>query len=74
MLARADDHVDAHVADRLDEGAQHALRRGAVEVAAELEEHAARRIPLSPPDVQLIDTVMSQFAAEPTITPRARNS
>jgi DNA-binding CsgD family transcriptional regulator len=51
-LAWADDQVDADVADRLDEGVKHALQRGAIDVAADLEEHAARRTPLSPPDVR----------------------
>jgi len=53
MLARADDHIDAQVADRLEDGAKHALRRGAVEVAADLEEHSARRTPQSQSDVKL---------------------
>jgi DNA-binding CsgD family transcriptional regulator len=45
MLARANDEADEHLASVLHEAAGHALRRGAVEVAADLEEQAARRTP-----------------------------
>jgi DNA-binding CsgD family transcriptional regulator len=45
MLACANDEPDEHVASVLHDAAQHALRRGAVEVAADLDEQSARRTP-----------------------------
>ena len=45
MLAQAGDDADEHVANVLHDAAEHALRRGAVEVAAELDEQSARRTP-----------------------------
>lgn len=45
VLAQVDDGADERVADVLHEAAEHALRRGAVEVAAELDELSARRTP-----------------------------
>ena len=45
MLMRASDEADENLADVLKEAAEHALRRGAVEVAAELNEQSARRTP-----------------------------
>jgi DNA-binding CsgD family transcriptional regulator len=45
MLMRAGNDADAHVAGVLHDAAEHALRRGSVEVAADLEEHSARRTP-----------------------------
>lgn len=43
MYARSGKEVDDHVADVLHDAAEHALRRGAVEVAADLDEQSARR-------------------------------
>jgi DNA-binding CsgD family transcriptional regulator len=45
MLACASDEADDRVAGILHDAAQHALRRGAVEVAADLDEQSARRTP-----------------------------
>jgi DNA-binding CsgD family transcriptional regulator len=46
MLAHGDDAAaDARVADVLHDAAEHALRRGAIEVAADLDEESARRTP-----------------------------
>lgn len=45
MLARSADGADEHVAEVLHEAADHAYRRGALEVAADLAEHAARQTP-----------------------------
>ncbi len=45
LFAQPGGDTDAHVADLLHDAAQHALRRGAVEVAAELDEQSARRTP-----------------------------
>src|SRR5262245_7615433 len=52
MLTRAEDDADEHVANVLHEAAEHALRRGAVEAAAELEEQSARRTPAPQVDVR----------------------
>jgi DNA-binding CsgD family transcriptional regulator len=52
MLMRASDEPDEHVAGVLHEAAEHALRRGAVEVAAELDEQSARRTPAQQIDVR----------------------
>ena len=52
MLMRAGDEPDAHVAEVLHEAGEHALRRGAVEVAADLEEHSARRTPAAQADLR----------------------
>jgi DNA-binding CsgD family transcriptional regulator len=52
MLAREGRDADEHVADVLDHAAEHALRRGAVEVAAELDEQAARHTPMRLLDVR----------------------
>ncbi len=45
LFAQAGTDADGPVADVLHEAAEHALRRGAVEVAAELDEQSARRTP-----------------------------
>ncbi len=45
MFARAVSETDERVAEVLNDAAEHALRRGAVEVAAELDEQSARRTP-----------------------------
>ena len=45
MLAREGDECDEALADLLDDAAEHALHRGAVEVAADLEEQSARHTP-----------------------------
>jgi DNA-binding CsgD family transcriptional regulator len=50
MLAIGDE-ADPEVATVLHEAAEHALRRGAVEVAAELEEQSARRA-TAPPEIR----------------------
>ena len=45
LLSNTGDATDAHLADVLHGAAEHALRRGAPEVAAELDEQSARRTP-----------------------------
>lgn len=52
MLARPGDEADEPVAGVLHDVAEHALRRGAVEVAADLEEQSARRTPPRQIDVR----------------------
>ena len=47
MLSVSDGDADPEVSALLHEAADHALRRGAVEVAAELEEQSGRRMPLN---------------------------
>jgi DNA-binding CsgD family transcriptional regulator len=45
LLSRARDGEDEQVATALDDAAEHALRRGALEIAAEFDEQAARLTP-----------------------------
>jgi DNA-binding CsgD family transcriptional regulator len=52
MLMHVSDVIDEHVASVLHDAAEHALRRGAVEVAAELDEQAARRTPTQQSEVR----------------------
>ncbi len=45
VLSDASDDTDEQVSDVLHDAAEHALRRGALEIAADLEEQSARRTP-----------------------------